>query len=105
MRFNSTANLQPVHDRHRVIHDCHIRLKLQGQSNGIPAIDRLPAHGPVGASFDDRAETGPHDFMVVRNQDLLHDNVPVGWSHWPGTIGDRNATARLTNRIGQFARR
>ena len=103
MRFNSTADLQPVHHRHRIIDDRHIRLQLQGQRNGVPAIDRFPAHDPVGASFDDRAETGPHDFMVVRNQDLLHSDVPVGWNHWPGTIGDRNATARLTHRTGWFA--
>jgi hypothetical protein len=54
--------------------------------DGFPAIGRLPAHDPVGASFDDRAKTGANDFMVVRNQYLLHSDVPVGWSHWPIAI-------------------
>ena len=54
--------------------------------DGFPAIGRLPAHHPVGASFDDRAKTGANDFMVVRNQYLLHSDVPVGWSHWPIAI-------------------
>ena len=58
MQFNPAADLQPIHDGHRVIDDCYIRLHLQSQRNGFLAIGRLPAHGPVGASFDDRAKTG-----------------------------------------------
>ena len=26
--------------------------------------------------------------MVVRNQDLLHSDVPKGWNHWLWATGD-----------------
>ena len=81
MRFNSTANLQPIHDGHRVIDDRYVRLHLQDRCNGGPAVNRFAADDPVGTSFDDRAKSGPHDFMVVRNQDSLHSSGPVDWNH------------------------
>ena len=84
MRFYSAANLQSVHDGHRIVDDCDIRLHFQSQRNGVPAVDRFPDHDPVSASFDDRAKAGPNDFMVIRNQDLLHCDVPAGWNRLPG---------------------
>jgi hypothetical protein len=41
--------------------------------------------------------------MVVRNQDLLHSDVPVGWNHWLGRFGDSNAAVGLTHRTDRRA--
>ena len=72
IRFDPATNLQAVHDRHRVIDDGDIRFQLRHQFESFPAVGRFSADNPVGARLDNRAKPGPHNFMIVRNQDLLH---------------------------------
>jgi hypothetical protein len=92
MRPDLAAYLQPVHNGHRVVDDGYVRFDFQGERNGIPAVGRFPAHDPVVASCYDRAKPEPHDFMVVRNQNLLHSAVPMSWNHWLCATDDKRGS-------------
>jgi hypothetical protein len=82
MRLDAATDLEPVNDRHRIVDDSYVGLELYSHGNGAPAVGRFTANDPVGSRFNDRTNSGSYDFMVVRNQYLLHSAVPIAWNHW-----------------------
>src|SRR6201991_3903859 len=76
-RLEAAADLQAVHQRHRIVDDHDVRPRLQCQLDSLLAVGRLSADDPVRMRLNDCSESRTHDFMIIRNYDALHGVVPM----------------------------
>ena len=66
------GDLDPIHDRHRIVEDGDIRPGRRGEFQGLLAIGGLGHHCPAGARLEERTQTVPDDVVVVSDQDMGH---------------------------------
>src|SRR5262245_5231379 len=70
------GGLGAVDDRHRVVQQHDVRLRLERLADGLFAITSLANDGPPGLRLQDAAEARTHHFMVVCDEDSGHRFFP-----------------------------
>src|SRR5262245_27438550 len=70
------GGLGAVDDRHRVVQQHDVRLRLERLADGLFAITSLANDGPPGLRLQDAAEARTHHFMVVCDENSGHRFFP-----------------------------
>ena len=66
---NLASGLDSVEERHAYIEDGYIGFEFGGFFDGIATVGGFGANIPAGTRFQEGAETGTYDGMIIRDQD------------------------------------
>ena len=70
---------QPIHPRHRDVHDDDVGLEIDGALDGGRAVAGLGDHFHVGLSVDEQPQTVPDGHVVVGEQYAEGARLSHGW--------------------------
>jgi hypothetical protein len=65
----AAGRLDPVHAGHADVHQGHVGPDVAGQPDRLVAVGRLADHLQAGLGVQDHPEPGPHQRLVVGDQD------------------------------------
>ena len=69
------GRLDPVHLRHPDVHEDDVGPHLPHQTDRLDPVGGLPEHLEIGRGVDEDPETGPHERLIVDDDDTDHDEV------------------------------
>jgi len=96
---------EPVQIRHADIENDHVRAEGPGFFDSLVAIDRLSADFPILARLKQRAQTTPHYFVIVSEQNT-HAQRKLCWAgvcvHTLKTLREPDPVPLTTIQLGRM---